>query len=93
LTREQAAVMLSRLADALGQPLPDDCATFADMDYVSDWAVAAVGRVQAADIMRGVGGNIFVPQGQYTREQSIVTVLRLFELLGGPDADMGLHWI
>jgi len=83
LTREQAAVMLARLAEAFGQPLPDNSASFSDMSSVSDWAVTAVGRVQAADIMLGVGGNTFDPQGQYTREQSIVTALRLFELLEG----------
>ncbi|MCL2589089.1 MAG: D-alanyl-D-alanine carboxypeptidase family protein [Oscillospiraceae bacterium] len=83
LTREQAAVMLVRLAAALNRPLPDHLATFSDMNDVADWAQAAVGRVQAADIMHGIGGNLFAPQGQYTREQSIVTVLRLFERLWG----------
>ena len=82
LTREQAAVMLTRLAEAIGQALPNDSASFSDMDSVSDWAEAAVGRVQAADIMHGVGENRFAPQDQYTREQSIVTILRLFRRLG-----------
>jgi len=92
LAREQAAVMLARLAEALNQPLPDHVASFSDMGSVSDWAKTAVGRVQAADIMHGVGGNIFSPRGQYTREQSIVTVLRLFEWLEGSDAHRDLHW-
>jgi len=37
--------------------------------------------VQAADIMGGVGNNIFSPHGTFTREQSIITILRLFEFL------------
>jgi len=92
LTREQAAVMLARLAEALGQPFPDHVATFYDMDNVSDWARTAVGRVQKAGIMQGVGGNIFAPRDQYTREQSIVTILRLFEGLREADVYADLHW-
>jgi len=92
LTREQAAVMLARLAEALDQSLPDYTATFFDMNYVSDWARAPVGRVQSAGIMHGVSGNIFAPQGQYTREQSIVTILRLFERLEGSEAYTEQYW-
>jgi len=85
LTREQAAVMLDRLADVLDRPLPDHAGTFSDMNDVSYWAETAVGRVQSADIMHGVGENRFSPRGQYTREQSIVTILRLFQRLEEPD--------
>ena len=81
LTREQAAVMLSRLADVMESPLPREAAAFADNYAVSDWALEGVGRVQAAGIMGGVGENRFAPQGAYTREQSIVTILRLFDIL------------
>ena len=83
LTREQAAVMLSRLADAIDMPLPRHAATFADNDRVSSWAINSVGYVQEAGIMRGVGDNMFFPQGYYTREQSIITMLRLFEHING----------
>ena len=80
LSREQAATMLSRLADAMDQPLPREAATFADVDSVSDWAAEAVGHVQAAGIMRGVGDNNFAPLAVHTREEAIVTMLRLFYL-------------
>ena len=79
--REQAAVILSRLADAIGQPLPQIAAAFADNAQISSWAMESVGQVQAADIMGGVGNNIFSPHGTFTREQSIITILRLFEFL------------
>ena len=79
LTREQAAVMLARLAVALERPFPDSAPTFADNDSVSYWAVEGVGRTQAAGIMTGVGDNRFAPQGPYTREQSIVTIMRVFD--------------
>jgi len=81
LTREQAAVMIARLAYAVGQPLPQVAPTFADNAAVSSWAVDAVGQVQAAGIMGGVGNNNFAPSGDYTREQSIITMLRLFDIL------------
>ena len=81
LTREQAATLVARLAEAIGQPLPEASPTFADNADISSWAVNGVGQVQAAEIMGGVGNNRFSPQGSYTREQSIVTMLRLFDLM------------
>ena len=78
LTREQAAAMLSRLAEAAGRPLPEQMATFTDMSGVSSYAVGPVGKMQATGIMSGVGDNTFAPQNPYTREQSIITILRLF---------------
>jgi len=81
LTREQAAVMLARLAYSIGQPLPQVASTFADNAQLSSWAVDAVGQIQAAGIMGGVGNNMFSGRGDYTIEQSIITMLRLFEIL------------
>ncbi|MCL2003599.1 MAG: LCCL domain-containing protein [Oscillospiraceae bacterium] len=79
LTREMAAVMLAQLSDALGQPLPNSPATFADSGSIASWALIHVGRVQAAGIMSGVGGNLFAPNGSYTREQGVITMLKSYE--------------
>ena len=81
LTREQAATMLSRLAAAIGRPLTEQDATFADNGSISTWAAGAVGQAQASGVMGGVGNNTFEPQGEYTREQSIVTITRLYDLV------------
>ena len=81
ITREQAAVMIARLVDAIAQPLSPSAPTFADNSQISSWAMDAVGQVQAAGIMGGVGNNQFAPNGDYTREQSIITMLRVFELV------------
>jgi len=81
LTRQEAAVMIARLANVMGQPLSPSAPTFSDNASISSWAVEAVGQIQAAGIMGGVGNNQFAPQGDYTREQSIITMLRLFDLL------------
>lgn len=81
LSRQQAATMLSRLAYAIGRPFPQHDPAFADNAQIAVWAFSEVGQVQAADIMRGMGGNRFVPEDPYTREQSIITILRLFDFV------------
>ena len=79
LTREQAATILVRLADAMGHPLPEGTASFADNASIASWALEAVGRAQAGGLMGGIGNNQFSPQGAYTVEQSIMTAFRLYE--------------
>ena len=79
LTREQAATILVRLADAMGHPLPEGTASFADNASIASWALDAVGRAQAGGLMGGIGNNQFSPQGAYTVEQSIMTAFRLYE--------------
>ena len=78
LTREQAATMLSRLAEAMGKPFPDKESTFADKGSFESWSAARIGQIQAAGIMDGIGNNTFSPKTDYTREQSITTMLRMF---------------
>ena len=81
LRSEQAATMLSRLADAIGKPLPQQTSTFNDNGSIASWAFDAVGQMQVTGIMGGVGDNTFSPQGPCTREQSIMTIWRLFEIV------------
>ena len=81
LTREQAATMLYRLSEAVGKPLPGKAPTFEDGYLIADWAIVAVGHVEHSGIMNGVGGGLFAPHDDYTREQSITTILRLFDVL------------
>jgi len=81
MTREQAATMLSRLATAIGKPLTEQAPAFADNANISSWAASAVGEVQEAGIMSGVGNNTFSPAADYTREQSIITIMRLFDIV------------
>jgi len=79
LDRQQAATVLSRLADAIEKPLPSINADFADNSKIAPWAISAVGRIQAAGIMQGMGGNTFAPLDTFTREQCIVTIMRLYK--------------
>jgi len=84
LTREQAAVMLARMANILGRPFPDRAPTFADNNLISGWAVEGVGRAQASGIMTGVGNNRFAPRDSYTKEQAVVTMIRMLDYVNNP---------
>ena len=92
ITREQAAVLLARLSEVAGRPLTAATADFADNANISSWAIDYVGKVQAAEIMDGIGNNIFSPQGVFSREQSIVTIFRMtpWDWLALPPGDHGL---
>jgi len=79
--REQMAVMFSRLSAAIGRPLPATPPTFADVILISDWAHEAVGQVQGPGIMGSTGENNFTPQGTITREQTIISAIRMHRLL------------
>lgn len=80
LTRQEAAVILARLADVLGVTLAPLEPTFSDNEDISSWAYKQVGQVQAAGIMGENGNNQFLPQAIYTREQSIVTIIRMSDI-------------
>ncbi len=78
ITREQAAVMLAQLSRAVGKHLSEIPPAFSDNDKIATWAFIQVGQIQGAGIMSGVGGNAFAPKERYTREQSIVTIWKLY---------------
>jgi len=82
LTREQAAVMLARLAVSMSDENPFHRRmplTFADAGDMSSWAVESVEAVVSVSVMSGVGDNRFAPRQPYTREQSIATIMRLLD--------------
>jgi len=81
ITREGAALMLSRLTHALGHSLPSASPTFTDNHAISTRTLSAVGQVQAAGIMSGVCYNYFAPEEPQTREQAIITIIRLLDLV------------
>ena len=80
LTREQAAVILSKLAESMGIQLGSRLIEFSDNNDISDWAFAAICGVNEPGIMRGTGNNLFEPKGAYTIEQSIISSLRVYDL-------------
>ena len=80
LTREEAATILNRLINVVH---PDLASTelyfeFADGEQISDWSMSAIQRICNMGIMKGVGNNNFAPQDNYTTEQAVVTLVRVY---------------
>lgn len=89
ISRQEAAVMLMRTAAVLGvTETGKSSEAFADSDEFADWAKDAIAFVSSLkdktsnrEIMGGIGNGYFSPHGSYTREQSYITILRLFNAL------------
>ncbi len=79
ITRQEAAVMLFRIAERVGiSPESVGGASWADADDIASWAAESVNGISAIGIMNGVGDGKFSPLTGYTREQSVITMLRMF---------------
>ena len=82
VTRQEAALMLSRVYTKLGGEIPKvEGTTFADNGEISNWAMDAVAFMAGKEIVNGVGGNKFDPQGNASIEQALIIALRMFENL------------
>jgi len=80
--RQQAATMIMNTCRAIGANVSNPPSSgFADMGSAATWAVDGINFVRANGIMQGTGGNNFSPLSAYTREQSIITILRIFDIL------------
>lgn len=82
ITREQAAAILCRMAQFLGTKTiipPHEVVYYYDEDEISDWAKSAVKSMREMGVMKGISEYDFSPRGAYTVEQSIATMLRLYE--------------
>ncbi len=83
LTRQEAAVMLANTAKFLGLA-PSSKMDISDMDDADSWAHESIRTVTGLvsgtgkPVMNGVDLTRFSPKTKYTREQSILTVYRLF---------------
>ena len=83
ITREQAAAILFRTAEFLGnKTIPTAVRlSYIDKSDISDWAEASVACMNAMGIMKGVSATEFSPKGSYTVEQAIATMVRLYNSL------------
>ena len=80
ITREEAAAILYRLINVVH---PDWAATqlfyqFDDSEDISEWAMAPIQMICNMKIMSGVGDNKFAPKDNFTTEQAIVTLVRVY---------------
>ena len=83
LTRQQAASMLHRLGNlrknAKNEVKDRMPHVFADGADIQAWARSDVYWAYNSGVMNGVSGNRFAPNNSYTHEQSIATMLRLYD--------------
>ena len=79
-------MLLLQSAGALGLTFePTEGLLYGDQANIAPYAQPAVAwasrirdGVSSRPVMAGVGGGLFDPQGHYTREQAILTLLRLY---------------
>jgi hypothetical protein len=87
ITRQDAAIMLCKLAEVLGvDGNVQSVDKFADHSDIAFWAkdyiykICGIKSAGGDGIMAGVADNKFAPKGNYTREQAIVTIYRLLSV-------------
>ena len=83
LTREEAATIIDRIVEKgyakINTGTTAQWITFSDEKEISDWALFSVQNIFKMGIMTGVGNNNFAPKDNYTTEQAIVTLARVFK--------------
>ena len=77
ITREEAAVMLTNMAEYLGLNTVADEAKLNDKTEISEWAMDAVSFVLKNKFMQGMGNGIFSPKSNITREQTYIIMYRI----------------
>lgn len=83
VTRQEAAVMLARAAELLELQAAGAEKQFSDQSEFAEWArdgIAKITRITGGGtpVMQGVSAERFSARGVYTREQAVLTMLRLY---------------
>lgn len=83
ITRQEAAALLCRTYQVYGGILPEEMGElpFRDVEDIAPWARENVAAVFAMGIMEGDENGNFMPQGLYSHEQCLSTLVRLYEKL------------
>lgn len=82
ITREEAATIMARISNYFTlSHFSDDIRKYDDDTLVSKWAKNSVYEMRACKIMEGMDHNCFAPQAHLTKEQSIATLMRLYNKL------------
>lgn len=77
ITREDAALIIYRLLDAIGKK-PAGYKPFADRNNISDYAKEAVSALGSAKIIQGSGENMFMPKNNITRAEAAQLLYNAF---------------
>ncbi len=81
VTRQEAATILDRIGKYFNLSYTEVYYTFDDENEISFWAMDSVQRLCNLGVMKGMGNGKFDPEGGYTTEQAIVTLVRMFDLV------------
>jgi len=84
VTREEMCVILDKTLKVMNKSLEvkKTYRDFEDASQVSSWAKTAVDKMaNEHDIIAGVGGNMFLPKGNATKEHAIIVIYKVFDRL------------
>lgn len=81
ILRQDAAIMLRRLAQVLGAEAEQEAKTFKDSDQIAEYARPGVDFVVSLGIMNGSTSGKFSPRSNITREQAVTTMMNIWRLL------------
>ena len=81
ITRQDAAIILARLAAAMGAAVETGSLQFSDAADISDYAKPGVAYAASLGIMNGNANGSFAPRRMITREQAVVTVMNAWRKL------------
>lgn len=81
LARKDAALSIKKMIDLKGIALTQSAAQpFTDLKDVSGDAVAAIGALQSAELINGIGGGKFAPNANATRCEMAILVDRILTI-------------
>lgn len=78
VNREQAAVMLARALNALGEDTSGGSGSFTDAAAISDWARDSVVYMAAHGIIQGNQAGQFMPLSPLSREAALLMAARMY---------------
>lgn len=82
ITRQDAAVILERVASVYGKNMTKGEMTFLDAEKVSVYAQNAVSKLSKSGIITGFADNTFKPASNITRAQAAVMIYRMMQYIG-----------
>lgn len=82
IARQDAAIMLKRLAGLFDVQAAGSGQSFTDAAQISDYAKDGVSFATALGLMNGHVNGSFAPRAQITREQAVITVMNAWRKLG-----------
>ncbi len=78
IMRQDAAIMLRRLAECLGKDTAGTPKQFTDAKQISEYARPGVNFVTGLGIMNGHSSGKFAPKDPITREQAVITIMNVW---------------